>query len=232
MLPISLESLTRRYGRRRGVDDVTLSVPEGSLFGFLGPNGAGKTTTIRVMLGFLRPTRGAARVFGLDCWRESRRIKADVGYLPGDLRLYPWLTGREALRLFGAIRGRDLARAGRELADELALDLSVKSEPESWAARLRGRVQPTGTVRTVAHGRISLLPGFAEGEWWVQDAAAALPARLFGDVNSKRVADLCAAPGGKTAQLAHAGAKVTAVDRSEARLNLLRDNLARLHLQA
>lgn len=140
----------------------------------------------------------------------------------------PWLMQRW-LRAYGADTARAIARANGQ---EPALDLSVKSEPESWAARLRGRVQPTGTVRTVAHGRISLLPGFAEGAWWVQDAAAALPARLFGDVNSKRVADLCAAPGGKTAQLAHAGAKVTAVDRSDARLNRLRDNLARLQLQA
>ena len=72
---------------------------------------------------------------------------------------------------------------------------------------------PTGTVRTLAQGAISLLPGFSEGAWWVQDAAASLPARLLGDVNGKTVADLCAAPGGKTAQLAFAGARVTA-DRS------------------
>ena len=91
---------------------------------------------------------------------------------------------------------------------------------------------PTGTVRVVAQGRISLLPGFAEGEWWVQDAAAALPARLFGDLRGRRAADLCAAPGGKTMQLAHAGALVTAVDRSEARLERLRENLTRVGLQA
>ena len=76
-----------------------------------------------------------------------------------------------------------------------------------------------------------MLPGFAEGQWWVQDAAAALPARLFGDVSGKAIVDLCAAPGGKTAQLAHAGARVTAVDRSPARMARLRDNLARLSLQ-
>ena len=80
---------------------------------------------------------------------------------------------------------------------------------------------PTGTVRTVAHGTVTALPGFAEGAWWVQDAAAALPARLFGDVDGLRVADLCAAPGGKTAQLAAAGAVVTAVDRAPARLQRL-----------
>jgi 16S rRNA (cytosine967-C5)-methyltransferase len=77
-----------------------------------------------------------------------------------------------------------------------------------------------------------MLPGFTEGQWWVQDAAAALPARLFGDVSGKHIADLCAAPGGKTAQLAHAGARVVAVDRSASRMARLRDNLARLSLQA
>ena len=77
-----------------------------------------------------------------------------------------------------------------------------------------------------------MLPGFTEGQWWVQDAAAALPARLFGDVAGKTIADLCAAPGGKTAQLAQAGARVTAVDRSPARMARLRDNLARLSLEA
>ncbi len=117
-------------------------------------------------------------------------------------------------------------------AREPALDLTVKSEPQQWAARLDGRVLPTGTVRLLAHGPVPKLPGFDGGGWWVQDAAAALPARLLGDVRSKAVADLCAAPGGKTAQLAAAGAHVTAVDRSLPRLNRLRDNLARLGLQA
>jgi 16S rRNA (cytosine967-C5)-methyltransferase len=84
----------------------------------------------------------------------------------------------------------------------------------------------------IAHGAVTLLPGFAEGAWWVQDAAAALPARLFGDVSGLRVADLCAAPGGKTAQLAAAGARVTAVDRAPARLDRLQQNLTRLSLAA
>jgi 16S rRNA (cytosine967-C5)-methyltransferase len=97
---------------------------------------------------------------------------------------------------------------------------------------VHGRVLATGTVRTLAHGAISLLPGFAEGAWWVQDAAAALPARLFGNIRDLNVADLCAAPGGKTAQLSAAGARVTAVDRSPARLARLNDNLARLSLTA
>src|ERR1044071_6467676 len=115
---------------------------------------------------------------------------------------------------------------------EPPLDLTVKSDAESWAQRLRGRVMPTGTVRTATGGLISLLPGYHEGAWWVQDAAAALPARLFGDIAGKQVADLCAAPGGKTAQLAQAGARVTAIDRSASRLVRVRDNLGRLGLHA
>jgi 16S rRNA (cytosine967-C5)-methyltransferase len=87
-------------------------------------------------------------------------------------------------------------------------------------------------VRTLLQGSVTMLPGFSDGQWWVQDAAAALPARLFGDVKGKSIADLCAAPGGKTAQLAQAGADVTAIDRSPARVARLRDNLTRLQLEA
>jgi 16S rRNA (cytosine967-C5)-methyltransferase len=115
---------------------------------------------------------------------------------------------------------------------EPALDLTVKQEAESWAEHLHGRVLPTGTVRTQAQGAISLLPGYREGVWWVQDAAASLPARLLGDVRALRVADLCAAPGGKTAQIAFAGAHVTAVDRSPARLARIAENFTRLGLEA
>jgi 16S rRNA (cytosine967-C5)-methyltransferase len=118
------------------------------------------------------------------------------------------------------------------LGHEPSLDLTVKSDAAQWANRLHGEVLPTGSVRTVLHGAVTMLPGFTEGQWWVQDAAAALPARLFGDIKGKSIADLCAAPGGKTAQLAHAGAHVTAVDRSPARVARLRENLARLSLQA
>ena len=129
--------------------------------------------------------------------------------------------------------GEETARAIAEAnGHEPALDVTVKEDPAHWAERLRGRVLPTGTVRTLAQGAVSLLPGFTEGAWWVQDAAASLPARLLGDVRGLRVADLCAAPGGKTAQLAQGGALVTAVDRSPARLNRLHDNLARLKLTA
>lgn len=116
---------------------------------------------------------------------------------------------------------------------EAPIDFTVKAEPDKWAEALSGIVLPTGSVR-VEHlvAPVTGLPGFAEGEWWVQDAAAALPARMMGDIAGKSVVDLCAAPGGKTAQLALAGAEVTALDTSRNRLKRLGDNLARLGLQA
>ena len=143
---IHLDRLTRGYGCSRGIEGVSLSVAEGSLFGFLGPNGAGKTTTIRVLLGFLRPTGGAARIFGLDCWRDSKVIKRDIGYLPGDLRLPAWMNGTAALSIFGAVRGRDLSGSGRELADTFDLDLRVKVRDMS-----RGMRQKLGLILALAH---------------------------------------------------------------------------------
>jgi 16S rRNA (cytosine967-C5)-methyltransferase len=139
-----------------------------------------------------------------------------------------WLVKRWT-KTYGAETARLIAEAN---GHEPALDLTVKADAALWAEHLRGRVIATGSVRTVAHGDIALLPGFAEGAWWVQDAAASIPARLLGDVRGLDVADLCAAPGGKTAQLAAGGARVTAVDRSAVRLTRLRDNLTRLSLQA
>jgi 16S rRNA (cytosine967-C5)-methyltransferase len=122
---------------------------------------------------------------------------------------------------------RDIAEA---ISHEPSLDITVKSDAEQWASRLHGETLPTGSVRTLLQGSVTMLPGFSDGQWWVQDAAAALPARLFGDVAGKSILDICAAPGGKTAQLAQAGARVTAVDRSAPRMARLRDNLARLAL--
>ncbi len=115
---------------------------------------------------------------------------------------------------------------------EPSLDISVKSDPAGWAEKLGGIVLPTGSVRTMVGGDVTDLPGFGEGIWWVQDAAAALPALLLGNVRGKHVADLCAAPGGKTAALANAGAHVTAVDISAERLKRLAANLQRLGLTA
>lgn len=137
-----------------------------------------------------------------------------------------WLRERWS-SAYGAFVAREIAKA--HLA-EAPLDLSVKGDPEAWAKKLGAQVLPTGTLRLYAGGPIAKLSGYAEGAWWVQDAAAVLPARFLGDVRGRRVVDLCAAPGGKTAQLAAEGAHVIAVDRSEQRILRLKANLARLGL--
>jgi 16S rRNA (cytosine967-C5)-methyltransferase len=158
--------------------------------------------------------------------REGAALLADLDTIALDTP--PWLM-RRWIDAYGTATARAIAAVH---AIEPALDLTMKSDPAHWAPLLRGRVLPTGTVRTTAHGPIPSLPGYQEGAWWVQDAAAALPARLFGDLRGKTVADLCAAPGGKTAQLAAAGARVVAIDRAEARLDRVRRNLDRLGLSA
>jgi 16S rRNA (cytosine967-C5)-methyltransferase len=128
-------------------------------------------------------------------------------------------------RAYGEAGCRAIATAHLK---EAPLDLTVRGDPQGWGNLLEANILPTGTLRRVAGGAITALPGYAEGAWWVQDAAAAVPARLLGDISGKRVIDLCAAPGGKTAQLAAAGAIVTAIDRSQRRLDRLISNLHRL----
>ena len=146
MSVIRAENLTKFYGGRVGVQSIGLDVPEGAIFGFLGPNGAGKTTTIRLLLGFLRASDGRADIFGIDCWRDSHRIKRDVGYLPGDLRLYPWLTGRSALGIVGRIRGVDLRATGAALAERFGLEMTVRVRNMS-----RGMRQKLGLILALAH---------------------------------------------------------------------------------
>ena len=161
--------------------------------------------------------------------RRTSREGADIlkGCDAVRLDIPAWLLDRW-IKTYGEADARRIAEAS--LA-EAALDLTVKDAAEAWAARLGGVVLPTGSVRLKAGGRIEDLEGYAEGAWWVQDAAAALPARLLGNVQGRTVADLCAAPGGKTAELAAAGARVTAVELSGARLTRLKSNLERLHLE-
>ncbi|WP_417525391.1 RsmB/NOP family class I SAM-dependent RNA methyltransferase [Marinovum sp.] len=112
------------------------------------------------------------------------------------------------------------------------LDLTVKQDAASWAERLGGEALPSGSVRLTAPGQVSALPGFDSGDWWVQDAAAAMPVRGLGDVLGRAVLDMCAAPGGKTLQLAAGGAQVTALDISEGRLARVHENLTRTGLEA
>ncbi len=115
--------------------------------------------------------------------------------------------------------------------NEAPLDITPKGDPQAQAEALEATVLPTGTLRRESGGKITELPGFDEGLWWIQDTAATLPMKLLGDVKGQEVLDLCAAPGGKTAQLAAAGAQVTALDRSKARLLRLRSNMTRLKLE-
>jgi 16S rRNA (cytosine967-C5)-methyltransferase len=137
-----------------------------------------------------------------------------------------WLSWRQQ---YGLPRTRALVEAHLY---EAPLDITVKADPAGWAEPLEATLLPTGTLRRASGGSVTELPGFDEGAWWVQDLAASLPAKLFGDLAGKRVYDLCAAPGGKTAQLVAAGADVVAVDRSAKRLERVGENLARLKLTA
>ena len=157
-----------------------------------------------------------------------RREELLSTYSSARLNVPDWLWKRWSTA-FGEEEGTAIADAHLSVAP---IDISVKADAGMWAERLGGEVLPTKTVRCGTKGRIEGLPGYAEGEWWVQDMAAAMPARLLGDVAGKRVLDLCAAPGGKTAQLVTGGAKVTAVDISAARMRRVKANLARLGLKA
>ena len=144
--------------------------------------------------------------------------------------LQPWLW-KSWIGIYGEIKTREIIAAQ---FDEPPLDLSLKDESarDAWAAKLNATVLPTGSLRLSQSGRIEALEGFDEGAWWVQDAAAALPVKLLGDVQGRDVLDLCAAPGGKTLSLASRGANVTALDRSAPRLERLTQNLERLSLKA
>jgi 16S rRNA (cytosine967-C5)-methyltransferase len=151
--------------------------------------------------------------------RALEKVDADRATLPG------WLWTRLV-----AAHGEAVVRAAAAaMRTEPPLDITLRdAEPGDWAATLEAVILPTGSLRRASDGRIEALPGFDDGAWWIQDAAAALPATLLGQVKGLRVADLCAAPGGKTAQLLSAGAEVTAVDRSPARLERLKQNMDRL----
>lgn len=162
-----------------------------------------------------------------------RRIVAEHGAWvaeqePAKLNIPEWLMQQWA-RDYGEQTAVQIALAS--LA-EAPLDITLKDDRDvqEWARILDAFALPTGTLRRPTGGMVRDLPGYEDGMWWVQDAAAALPVRISGDLRGKRVADLCAAPGGKTAQLAAAGAQVTAIDRSESRLKRLNENLKRLRL--
>lgn len=142
---IRLSAVTKRYGAHRGIESIDLVAPEGTILGFLGPNGAGKTTTIRVLLGLLRATSGRALILGRDCWSEGNLARRNVGYLPGDLRLYSWLTARSGVRLAASIRGTETSDA-EDLLQAFGL------EPDLPVRRMsRGTRQKLGLLLALAH---------------------------------------------------------------------------------
>jgi ABC-2 type transport system ATP-binding protein len=138
-------SLTKFYGRDRGVEDLDFSVEPGEIFGFLGPNGSGKTTTIRLLLDFIRPTRGRAEVFGVDP-RSTPAVRRRIGYLPGDLRLYERLTGRELLTYFASLRDVRGLGAAPALAERLDVELD-----RPLRALSKGNRQKIGIVQAFMH---------------------------------------------------------------------------------
>lgn len=175
-----------------------------------------------------REARGFAKLINAVLRRVAEQGPALLEAQPPGADLPAWLFTR-----WRAAYGDQAAAAiARALREEPPLDLSAKAHAPDWAARLGGLLTPTGSVRLREAPGVESIAGFDEGAWWVQDAAAALPAKLLGDVRDLNILDLCAAPGGKTLQLAAAGAHVTAVDRDAARLDRLEENLARTRLSA
>jgi ABC-2 type transport system ATP-binding protein len=143
---IETEALSKRYGRHRGIEDITLTVEPGEVFGFLGPNGAGKTTTIRTLLDLIHPTSGRARIFGLDSRRDSVAIRGRLGNLPGDFGFGRETTGRRAVELLARLRGvADFARA-EVLATRFRADLERPLGQLS-----RGNRQKVGLILATFH---------------------------------------------------------------------------------
>ena len=143
---ISTSGLTKFYGKTPGIVDLDLTVRTGEVFGFLGPNGAGKSTTIRVLMDFLRASRGRATILGLDSHRDSVEIRRRVGYLPADLALYPQMTARELFGYFCAIRRVDADTRIWVLAERFALDLDRRISGYSSGMR-----QKAGIIQAFMH---------------------------------------------------------------------------------
>jgi ABC-2 type transport system ATP-binding protein len=143
---IECEGLTKYYGDSPGIIDLDLEVRTGEVFGFLGPNGSGKSTTIRTLLNFLQPTRGSARILGLDILADSLAIRRRVGYLPGDIALYDAMTGRELLAYIGNLRRVDVAARVAELAARFDLDLDRRIRELSTGNR-----QKVGLINAFMH---------------------------------------------------------------------------------
>ena len=177
----------------------------------------GRNKRTQAMKGLTNAVLRKIAAEGADGWTK-RAIPLTPGWLRQPL-VAAWgrdaVTGMETTHFAGA-----------------PLDLTAKSDPQAVAQATGGTVLPTGSVRLTTQGQVSTLPGYATGDWWVQDAAAAIPVKTLGDVSGLKIVDLCAAPGGKALQLAAGGADVTAVDMSERRMARVSENLGRVGLKA
>ncbi len=132
---IKTMSLTKRYGKARGITELDLTVAEGECFGFIGPNGAGKSTTIRTLLGLISPSSGSAQILGMDIERDKKAILRTVGYLPSEAVFYPGMRVREVLKLSAGLRGRDCSAEAARLCERLRLDPSRKVDELSFGNR-------------------------------------------------------------------------------------------------
>ena len=146
MTIIAANNLTKRYGAHEVLRSINLNVQANRLVGFLGPNGAGKTTTIRILLGLLRASSGAAQIMGRDCYREGKRIRAEVGYLPGDVHLYSNMTGRATLEFMQRVRGVDCTSEIKRLSAVLDLELDRRVRKYSTGMR-----QKLGLIQALMH---------------------------------------------------------------------------------
>ncbi len=143
---IATHGLTKRYGDLAALDDLDLDVHVGEVFGFLGPNGSGKSTMIKCLLDLIRPTAGRAEVLGYDAQREARAVRHRVGFLPGDLALYPNMTGRQVIDYLANLRGGVEPQAIHLLAERFAADLSKKTSEYS-----SGNRQKLGLIQAFVH---------------------------------------------------------------------------------
>lgn len=135
MSVIQSKNLTKYYGKVLALDGVDLDVKEGEVYGFIGPNGAGKSTTIRILLGLLRKTSGEVSLFGKDPWNDAVELHKRISYVPGDVNLWPNLTGGEAIDLFGRIRGDMEKKRRDQMLERFALDPTKKCRTYSKGNR-------------------------------------------------------------------------------------------------
>ncbi len=143
---IEIKNLNKSYGTSRGIIDVSLDIPKGEIFGFIGPNGAGKSTTIRTLLSFIYPDSGSAKIFGMDCIKDSAKIKKEIGYLPSEVNYYDDMKVKDLLNYSAKFYKKDCSKRIRELADIFELDLNKRIDSLSY-----GNKKKVAIVQSLLH---------------------------------------------------------------------------------